>query len=281
MFLNQNFINFRGKPLFQRARLKTPYRDSVELHDLACFFYIVEGTYEATEAHGGYKIGSKEALIKKCGNYVSHYLKTEEHQECEAVAIYLYPELFQEIYKNQLPSFLKETEQHIRPPKMVANELIDKFINNLFIYFENPSLIDEELALLKLKELVLILLKSEQYENVQKFLFDLFSPHKIAFTSVIENNIFSNISIEELAFICNKSLSSFKREFKKVYDETPARYIKNRRLEHAANLLLSSEDTISGIAYESGFQDVTTFSHSFHMKYKISPSQYRLNQIRK
>lgn len=124
------------------------------------------------------------------------------------------------------------------------------------------------------------LLKSKQYQNTQQFIANLFTPEKLHFTSVIESNLFSNISMEELAFICHKSLSTFKCEFKKIYNATPARYIKERRLDFAAQLLHSTEHPIADIAFEVGFQDPTTFSASFRQKFKHSPSQYRLNQTR-
>lgn len=277
MILDEGFIMFKGMPLFQRARSTTPSGRLNNLQDLACFFYIVEGNYEAIESNGAFRVGTKEALIKKCGNYVAHFYGTETKQECEAVAIYLYPDLLHEIYKDELPSFLNE-ETIKNPPKVVvANELIDTFINNLFIYFENPSMIDDELAILKLKEFVLLLLKSEQYSSVQKFLSEIFSPGKLKFSNIIENNLFSNVTIEELAFVCNMSLSSFKREFKKTYNETPARYIKSKRLERAAYLITHTTDSISGIGYDCGFQDATTFSASFQVQFGTTPTKYRMN----
>ena len=250
------------------------------MQDMACFFYIVQGKYEAVESHGSYRISEKEALLKRCGNYVSHYTNSENSEACEAVAIYFFPDILHEIYKNEVPSFLQKATQDVAPKKLVANELIEKYMSNLFVYFHNPELIDEELARLKLKEFILILLKSENYASVQQFLAEIFSPHTLKFKSIIANNIFSNISIEELAFICNKSLSSFKREFKKMYKTTPARYIKQERLANAAKLLISTQEPISGIAYESGFVDVTTFSANFQEYYSTSPSQYRLDQSR-
>jgi AraC-like DNA-binding protein len=109
---------------------------------------------------------------------------------------------------------------------------------------------------------------------------ELFSPISVEFKQSVENNLFNNISVEQLAFICNMSLSTFKRKFIKVYTETPARYIKVRRLEHAAHLLLKNDAPVADVAYDSGFQDITTFSASFHDHYKSSPSKYRLAENR-
>ncbi len=275
MLLEESVVSFKGRPLFQKAKIKTPFRISGQMDDMACFFYLIEGAYEVIESRGAIRVGTNEALLKKCGNYVSQLDKGD----WECITILFYPDVLHEIYKFEIPSFL--SEKPMAPPKkMVANELLDKFIQNLFIYFDNPELMDEELALLKLKELVLILMKSEQYASVSAFLANLFTPDKLHFTNAIENNIFTHMSIQELAFICHKSLSSFKREFRKIYNDTPSRYIKNRRLEHAAHLLISTGQSVSDIAYETGFQDITTFSASFREKFACPPSKYRLNQTR-
>ena len=277
MLLEEKTISFKGKPLFQRAKFKTPFRVTGKMDDMACFFYILEGSCQAFASTGVVKLGAKEALMKKCGNSVTHF----HEGKWEGVAIFFYSDVLHEVFKNNVPSFLSETPKIVAPKKIMANELIERFINSLFIYFDHPELMDEELSLLKLKELVLILLKLSAQPDVHKFLFDLFSPEKLKFTSTIENNIRSSISVRELAFICNKSLSSFNREFKKVYNNTPSRYIKNQRLQYAAQLLHSTNNSISNIAFGSGFQDITTFSASFRHKFNNSPSNYRLKQIRK
>ena len=154
-------------------------------------------------------------------------------------------------------------------------------MNNLVVFFEDPEAVDEALGILKIKELILILLRSEDHENIQKLLSDIFSPVNVKFKEAVQKNILNPLSIDQLAFICNMSLSTFKRAFKKAYDETPAKYIKEKRLEHAASLLLCNNDSISSISFDSGFQDVTTFSDSFQKKFGQSPSKYRLSQTRK
>ena len=93
--------------------------------------------------------------------------------------------------------------------------------------------------------------------------------------------MFADITLDELADYCNLSLSSFKREFAKHYDDTPANYIKTKRLEKAAELLTRSDMRITDVAFECGFNELANFTKSFHAKYGLTPSNYRLNQIAK
>ena len=103
MILDKNTITYKGLPLFERATMQTPARLNNDLKDVACFFYMVKGTYEAVEAHGSYQMSEKEALIKRCGRYVAHFFESAKSKNCEAVAIYLFPDVLHEIYKNEVP----------------------------------------------------------------------------------------------------------------------------------------------------------------------------------
>lgn len=280
MIIDSKVITFKGMPLFQQARFKPPMDMEGAIQDFACFFYMVEGTMLSYDSRGVHKLGEKEAVIKNCNNYIQRYIPTSGMEECEAIAIYLYPELLKVIYRDEVPSFLLSDEVP-RPKKLIGNQLLEQYMNNLAIYFETPEVMDEELGILKLKELMMILLRSENHENIRQLLSEIFTPVNIQFRRTIEQNLFNALSMEQLAFICNMSLSTFKREFKKEFGESPARYIKNKRLEHAASCLLRDQGPIATIAYASGFQDITTFSSSFHQKFQVSPSAYRSGQIRK
>ncbi len=273
-------IDYNGKPLFQRAVFKAPYAYPAKIEDFSCFFYISAGNYEVLESHGSFQLSTKEALLKKCGNYISRFSSSDDGHQVEVIAVYFHSVIIQEVYKSLSNKFLEPQNAIINTPKkIIANELIEKYISNLSIYLDNPSLIDEDLAILKFKELVMILLKTEAYQSIQQFFSHLFNPNKLEFTTIVENNIYNHLTIEELAFLTNKSLSSFKRFFQATYQESPAKYIKRKRFERAAQLLVITNDLISDIAYQCGFQDPSTFTNSFHSFFDQSPSEYRKNQI--
>lgn len=261
-------------PLFQKAEFNPPFLMQGEIKDFACFFYMTKGMMLSFDSRGKHQINEREAVMKQCGNYVQRYLSAAEGETCEAIAIYLYPELLREIYKNEVPSFLKEDDPG-QPKKFIGNKLIEQYMINLSIYFEDPEAFDEELGILKIRELMMILLKSENHQDIRKLLSEIFTPVDVKFRDAIQTNLLNNLTMEQLAFICNMSLSTFKRKFKEVYNETPARYIRTQRLNHAASLLVCNEESIANICYDSGFVDVTTFSASFQDQFGMSPSKYR------
>ena len=109
------------------------------------------------------------------------------------------------------------------------------------------------------------------------FLTSLFKPNFIKFEEVIRNNLYTNLTVEEYATLCNMSLSSFKRKFKEVYIDSPIKYLLKMKLQKASELLKDKNNRISFIAYDVGFESLTTFNRSFKAHYGKSPSEYRLS----
>lgn len=58
------------------------------------------------------------------------------------------------------------------------------------------------------------------------------------------------------------------------YDSV-ADFIRDCRLEHACNLLKTTDMSIANVAARSGFSRVTTFNHDFKAHYNLTPSEYR------
>lgn len=143
------------------------------------------------------------------------------------------------------------------------------------------SLVNDDILILKLKEIILLLSQTRNAETIQVILSQLFSPITYTFKQIIEAHLFLPAGIEELAQKTNLSVSSFKREFAKLYNDSPANYIKTKRLEKAAELLIASDSRITEIAFECGFNDLANFTKSFHDKYNATPTHYRLNRVTK
>ena len=84
-----------------------------------------------------------------------------------------------------------------------------------------------------------------------------------------------NITIQELAEMCQLSTSRFSALFKKTFGMFPHQYIIQYRLEKASELLLNTSDSVSEIADACGFGDPLYFSRIFKKRFGISPTGYR------
>ncbi|ASK32636.1 AraC family transcriptional regulator [Chryseobacterium sp. T16E-39] len=272
-----------GKPLLQKIELTAPFKFDFPVAEQACFLYVLEGEFQYQQDDEEINIPANYALFLNCVNSGKQIHNARPHHHCRIVIVTFYPEILKKIYDRELPLLLQ------RPTNLISNQsnkklnndfLIQKYVEGLLFYFENPSLVNDDILVLKLKEIILLLAQSQSAESVQLILSQLFSPTSYSFKQIIEANLFSQLSIDQLAAQNNLSVSSFKREFSKLYNDTPANYIKNKRLEKAAELLTVSDQRITDIAYECGFNDLGTFTKSFGDKYHLTPTSYRQEQKR-
>lgn len=94
-------------------------------------------------------------------------------------------------------------------------------------------------------------------------------------TILAEHLADSEFRSEQLARELGMSLRSLQRKMKAVIDETPAKFITDYRMRHAANLLAQSTFNITEVAYAVGFENASSFAQIFKGHFNCSPSEYR------
>ncbi len=92
---------------------------------------------------------------------------------------------------------------------------------------------------------------------------------------VIQTQLFSNFSVGELAALAGLSISSFKRKFQLLFNDTPANFMKEKKLDKAESLLKYSDYSVSEICFQIGFSDISHFSRAFKKRNKLSPLAFR------
>lgn len=284
MILEHKTLELFGKMVFEKAIIKPPFKKTNLMPDEACFLYIIQGENYSLSETEQIRVAEKEAVLMKCGSYLSQMFASKTSGTYEAVAVHFYPDVLRKIYDNEIPNFLKSKGDRFPEKSMAkikADELLQKYFDSILFYFSNRELVNEELMILKLKELFLLLENTKNANAIHDILNSLFSPRIYSFKEIISAHFFSDLSLDELARLTNYSLSSFKREFNKIYCESPAKYIKNKKLEKAAELLLVTNHNVSEIAFECGFNDLSGFSRSFKEKYLRSPNDYRVFEKKK
>jgi len=93
--------------------------------------------------------------------------------------------------------------------------------------------------------------------------------------TAIERRLAEPITVAELASLSDLGASQFSRLFCLQVGESPASYIRRRRLEHARQLLDDTETPVNSIAVSCGFRSAAHFSRTFFLAYGAWPSQHR------
>ncbi|HXS38434.1 MAG TPA: AraC family transcriptional regulator [Flavipsychrobacter sp.] len=275
MILNHQKFDFSGKSLIEKIVIQAPFKFITNFQNEACFIYFLEGKAKINSAQEQELVEDGESVLLKCGSYFADLLKYSTSEKYEILVFHLYPDILREIYSQEIPSFVKPANDKSFIRKVASSDIIKKFVESLQFYFDNPQLVSDELLRLKIKELMLLLVQSKNSETITSLFSDLFTPRNLSVKEVVSNHLFSNLSISDLANLAQLSVSTFNRTFQDMFNDTPANYIKAKRLERATELLAISSLTISEIAFQTGFNDVAHFSRSFKTAYHKTPSIYR------
>jgi AraC family transcriptional regulator, exoenzyme S synthesis regulatory protein ExsA len=168
--------------------------------------------------------------------------------------------------KQQLPVLLFDKDEFL----MNFTRSLDYMLNS-----DKPG--HAELQKLKLEELFLYLAVHHPGKIQQIRSMGHEADEDLMVRQAVTSHINSNVTVEELAFLCNMSLSSFKRRFARIYDSTPNRWLLEKRMEQAAKMLRQENRKASEIYYELGYENLSSFIQSFKQIYGITPKQYQLS----
>lgn len=272
------YIKYKGRIVFGKQTL--PYFDRMPkeyFENEACFVFVNKGEISVRSQTKYMNLDINKAILAKCLNY---FFETDKKQKksnkvIEVIAVILHPSQVEELFEFDLSKSEYSLDYNIK--QIEVDRLLANFRESINILLDNPELADERMIETKLKEFVLLITKSQNAPSQLDFLSALFKPLDIEFKSTIQHNIYSNLSLDELARLCHLSTSSFKRKFNTVFKSSPKKYISQKKIEKAAALLKSDNLRISDIAYDVGFDSLATFNRNFTSTYGKSPTEYRLN----
>lgn len=234
------------------------------------FSFLQVGKKKVHFAGASVAVNKDQSLLLKKGNWLWTELLDSE-------AIY-YCKLFF-FSEERLKAFL---EKHsVSNPKAkeevpyfaIRNDsYIVAYLNSLSTISEAPSIFMEKLLSIKFEELMVYLLQ-KYGRKFEQYLHSLIRQETSHFKEIIESKIHSNLKLEEIAFLCNMSLSTFKRHFIKEYDASPGKWLQSKRLQRAKETLEQNDLKASDIYLEFGYNNLSNFSIAFKNKFGINPSE--------
>ena len=151
---------------------------------------------------------------------------------------------------------------------------LNNYINSVLLLLKSPSKFSDDFKQIKLEELLLYLLRTDP-EKLQSLSVIVRDDEDMQFRKVAESHITTPISVEEMAFLCNTSLSTFKRRFFKIYGTSPQKWLIQQKLKMAANLLKHPHER-PGLVYEKvGYENQSSFILAFKNQYGMTPREYQ------
>jgi len=159
-----------------------------------------------------------------------------------------------------------------------VNRPLKKYLSTLVFYI-NEGIFCKHFHEIKQKELFFIL----RYFYTKREIAGLFAPiisKNLDFKNIVLANYLNASSVKELAQICNYSLSSFNRIFKKNFKENPYLWLQNQKIKYIAGRLSDKNIPLGQIIDEFRFSSPSHFTIFCKKHLNLTPSQYRKQQVK-
>lgn len=239
--------------------------------------FVLKGRKEIYTDSERIVLSENEGFILKAGKYLMTERFNSENKY-QSLSINFSNEMLSK-YLPQI-KFANNSKCSLQTLKITQSPFNAIFLQSIQTYFNLHS---EEinwntLLEMKLNELFLIVLNSNEKKEFVQFIETLHSNSKISLEVLMETHYRENLKVEELAFLAGESISTFKRKFNKVFEVTPHQWIQQRRLKEAKRLLKDPNKNISDICYECGFENPSHFIKLFKANFNQTPMQYHNEQ---
>jgi AraC-like DNA-binding protein len=237
------------------------------------FSFLQIGKKQVHFAGTSVAVNKDQSLLLKRGNWLWTELLDKK-------ATYYCKLLF--FSEKALKDFL---EKHTKKTQVVNTEIpyflirndayISSYLNSLSTISEAPAVFMENLLSIKFEELMLYLIN--KYGNTfEAFLQSLIVKETSPFKKIVESKLHSNLKLEEIAFLCHMSLSTFKRHFINEYKMSPGKWLQEKRLLKAKETLEQGDVRPSDIYLDFGYKNLSNFSIAFKNKFGFNPTEISL-----
>jgi AraC-like DNA-binding protein len=233
-------------------------------------FYVIDGQKIWHTAKGSYDIQKDSCVFVKKGGFILEQLSDMGF----CVILFFIPDDFicNTLQTRSKP--LVKYEPHFEPVMLLeSNETLKGFFLSMSSYFNDIQDPDPSLVELKFKELVLNIAGNPVNKDLLSYFCTLShgSPTMLL-KQVMEDNFCYNLKLNVYAELSNRSLSTFKRDFEKLFLSTPGKWLLEKRLHHALHLMNNQNKTVSEAAFESGFESPSHFSRAFKIRFGKGPT---------
>jgi len=233
------------------------------------FFRIISGEVKIVLSDTSQVFGAGDTILlpRRQLSTVIHYPKDNKPYSC--VLIIFRNERLKDYYSRNQARANTELSTAVR--SYDKHPLFESYFGSLMPYFELQTELPERLLTLKIEEALTILRTID--DNVDAFLSDFSEPGKIDLADFMEKNFMFNMPLTKFSYLTGRSLTTFKRDFNKIFGSTPQRWLTKRRLQLAHYLLSEKRQKPVEVYREAGFEDLSHFSYAFKKQFGYAPKE--------
>lgn len=241
------------------------------------FAYVLAGETVMKTPQGEYNIKSGDCVFAKKGSIITY---GDSHDEfCELLVFVPDSFIRSVIQKHKIPLVAERVgKQSDTILPLSADNVLLSYFHSLLSYFPLPSPPSATLLRLKFEELIVNILSAGNHLPLRCYFNEVCLCSKPSIKEIMEANFFCNLSLDEFARLCARSLSTFKTEFQTVFQTTPGKWLQEKRLEYSRYLLETTNDSVDEICNLSGFENRSHFIRVFKNRYGFTPGKFSRSQ---
>jgi len=236
--------------------------------------YVISGRKDWIAAEKTYEINGGDALFIRKGVY-----STKQHFEVEyCVMLFFISDDFIRNFMAERESIMVNNTTQSFPQifNIQTNESFQSLILSVFNYLQQGQEIPKDLIEMKFKELLFNIVLNPLNHKLTDYFKSLKETTKVNMEYIMQKHFQYDLKMDDFAKLCNMSLATFKRQFKTQFGDTPANWLKQKRLEYSTSLLSNTSLNIKEVCYESGFVNTSHYNKAFKELYHMTPAEYRL-----
>lgn len=236
------------------------------------FSYSISGKLLLKTLRAEYVQGVGDCLFAKKGSVVAaQHLSDSDF--CE-LRIFVPDDFIRTVFqKYKLPVMAVGPDNTDTLIPLPASDVLDTYFHSMLSYFKEPGPPSESLLKIKFEELLVSIISSNLYSPLTNFFRGLCLTNKASIKAVMEANFFCNLTLEDFARLCCRSLSAFKQEFKEIFNTTPGKWLLEKRLQYSHYLIETTDMSIDEVCTVSGFENRSHFNRAFKERFDISPGK--------
>lgn len=235
--------------------------------------HVLSGKKTYRTVNGEWTLVPGQTLYFKKGAEVIHQYFDDEY--C-MLGFFLSDDLIRETFREARGKMaLSRSDEALEftAREVESSSYLEGYFHSMLTYFRGQNRPPDHILVLKLKELLVNLMNADP--TLTAYFNMLSETDKPSIQQVMEKNFCFNLKMEEYAELCHRSLSSFKRDFQQLYGETPGKWLQKRRIHYAANLLSNTNMSVTQVAFDAGFEDLSHFSRAFKSVMGHNPTEYK------
>lgn len=268
-------LSSESSGLFRKVTTSGSEDNARYLSSHAFTFVVKGGLHIESENGNGINVGRNEMAFLPKGTYMISDLIPEDSM-FEAYVLFVAHAELQAFSASLTPSdenTLVTSKIHLFP----AAPKLHSFFASVASLYATSSQQNDSVMKSFVAHFLVSLSAQFQTSEFEKLVLTLAKDESTPVEQIVLQNFLKPITVKQLASLCNQSPSTFQRTFKKIFGSSPKKWIVERRLEHAQNLLRQNF-TVQDVSFQTGFGDVPHFIRTFEQRIGQTPKQYQLSQ---